>query len=86
LPLYTIAKRAGEVHHSLMKQRLMKSLKVSIEWRVIAFIITNLFLWATTGSLWQATLLALSLQGILFVTHFIWYFVRETEWHPVKDA
>ena len=61
-----------------MKQRLMKSLMVSLEWRVIAFIITNLFLWLATGAFWQSTILALGLQAILFFTHFGWYFIRES--------
>lgn len=61
-----------------MKQRLMKSLMVSLEWRAIAFFITNLFLWMMTGAFWQATAMALILQLILFVAHFGWYFVRET--------
>ncbi|HYD92987.1 MAG TPA: hypothetical protein VEB18_00805 [Candidatus Paceibacterota bacterium] len=61
-----------------MKQRLIKSMKVSLEWRAIAFLITEVFFYATTGELWHATILALSLQLILFVTHFGWYFLRET--------
>ncbi len=64
-----------------MKQRLMKSLTVSLEWRVFAFIITELFFWATTGHLWQATILAIELQLILLVAHFGWYFVRQSESH-----
>jgi len=69
-----------------MKQRLMKSLMVSIEWRVIAYIITNLFFWFITGTFWQATILALWLQLILFVAHFAWYFLREERLHLAKDA
>ncbi len=61
-----------------MKERLMKSAAVSLEWRLIAFVITGLFLWTTTGEFWKATALALALQLILFVTHFGWYFLRET--------
>lgn len=61
-----------------MKQRLMKSLMVSVEWRIIAFIITNLFLWAVTGAFWQATIMAFGLQLLLFFVHFGWYFLRET--------
>lgn len=81
-----IAQARGEVHHTFMKQRLMKSLMVSIEWRFFAFIITNIFLWAVTGALWQATVLALALQAVLFVGHFVWYFLREERLHYVKDA
>lgn len=61
-----------------MKQRLMKSLMVSLEWRVIAFLITNFFLYMVTGEFWQATAMAFVLQLVLFVAHFGWYFVRET--------
>ncbi len=62
-----------------MKQRLLKSAAVSLEWRLIAFIITELFFWATTGHFWQATILAVQLQLILLVAHFGWFFVRETK-------
>lgn len=61
-----------------MKERLMKTAAVSLEWRFIALVITELFFWYTTGELWKATVLALSLQLILFVVHFGWYFLRET--------
>ena len=61
-----------------MKQRLLKSAAVSLEWRAVAFVITNLFFWATTGHFWQATILALELQLILLVVHFGWFFLRET--------
>lgn len=81
-----IASLVTRVHHAYMKQRLMKSLMVSIEWRFFAFIITNVFLWAVTGELWQATVLALALQAVLFVAHFVWYFLREERLHYVKDA
>ncbi len=66
-----------------MKRRLMHSLIASIEWRVIAFIITELFFLTTTGKLWDATILAASLQGILFAAYFVWYFLREEPQHAV---
>src|SRR5690606_2687240 len=62
-----------------MKQKLIHSFYVSLEWRVIAFLVTNAFLWVTTGNFWQATALALTLQAILFVVHFGWYFVRQEQ-------
>ena len=61
-----------------MKERLIKSAAVSLEWRAIAFVITELFFWATTGELWKATALALALQAILFVVHFVWFYFRES--------
>ena len=61
-----------------MKERLMKSLAVSVEWRIIAFLITNVFLWLATGAFWQSTIMALSLQAVLFFAHFGWYFIRES--------
>lgn len=67
-----------------MKQRLMNSLAVSLEWRLIAFVITELFFFATTGEFWQATLLAIELQLILLVVHFFWYFLREERLHIAK--
>ena len=67
-------------YNKKMKQRLLKALEVSLEWRIIAFVITELFLWATTGELWHATMLAVGLQAVLFIAYFGWYFVRET--HP----
>ncbi len=62
-----------------MKQRLLKSVMASLEWRLIAFAITEVFFIATTGHVWQATMLALSLQAILFIGHFAWFFARETK-------
>jgi hypothetical protein len=62
-----------------MKQRVVKSLLASLEWRVIAFVITEAFFIMTTGHIWQATILALSLQAILLVGHFAWFYVRESK-------
>lgn len=67
-----------EWHDGFMKQRLIKSALVSLEWRAVAFVITELFFIATSGEIWHATLMAVGLQLILLVTHFGWYFVRET--------
>ncbi len=59
-----------------MKDKILHSLYASLEWRVIAYIVTNLFFWVTTGSFWKAAGLALILQIILFVVHTFWYFTR----------
>ncbi len=48
----------------------------SLEWRVFAFVITNIFLWITTGEFWTAAGLALMLQIILFVAYVIWHYFR----------
>lgn len=59
-----------------MANKIVNSFLVSLEWRIIAFFITEMFLWATTGHFWKATGLALMLQAILFVTYTFWYFFR----------
>jgi len=60
-----------------MIDKFFHSFYASLEWRFFAFIITNVFLWITTGSFWTATGLALVLQIILFFFHTLWYFWRE---------
>jgi hypothetical protein len=65
-----------ERYNASMKGRVMRSVMVSLEWRVFAFIITNIFLWITTGEFWTAAGLALTLQIILFVAYVIWHFLR----------
>ena len=62
-----------------MKERLLKSVAVSLEYRVFAFVVTELFLWATTGQFWQATILAFELQILLLIAHFSWYYIRESK-------
>ncbi len=59
-----------------MREKMLHSFKVSLEWRVIAFVITNIFLWATSHEFWQATGLALGLQLILLVVSFFWFYFR----------
>jgi len=59
-----------------MREKLIHSLYASAEWRIIAFIITNIFFWITTHSFWKAAGLSLLLQAILFLVHIIWYFIR----------
>ena len=59
-----------------MQERFFHALFVSIEWRIVAFVVTNIFFWFTTHSLGKATGLALFLQLILFVVYTAWYFVR----------
>lgn len=60
-----------------MTSKIVNSFLVSLEWRVIAFFITEIFLWITTGHFWAATGLALLLQAILFVAYTTWYFFRQ---------
>jgi len=64
-----------------MKQRLLHSALASLEWRAIAFVVTNAFFWATTGNFWHATILALELHLVLLIVHFAWFYVRETKAH-----
>jgi len=59
-----------------MRKKLLHSLQASIEWRLVAFVITNIFFWITTGEFWQAAGLALTLQVILFVAYVTWHFFR----------
>lgn len=59
-----------------MREKFMHTLLVSLEWRVIALVITNIFFWITTRHFWTAAGLALLLQFILFVSYLIWHFVR----------
>ena len=59
-----------------MRRQFVHSLLVSIEWRAIAFVITNIFFWVTTGEFWKAAGLALILQLILFVAYVIWHLLR----------
>jgi|GEM_PF-3407098 len=59
-----------------MREHLISSFKVSLEWRIIAFIVTYGFLLLTTGKFWTATWTSLSLQLILFIVHFVWVMLR----------
>lgn len=65
------------VWYGVMREKFVHSLMVSLEWRVIAFVITGIFLWITTGHLLTATGLALVLQIILFIAYVLWYFLRQ---------
>jgi hypothetical protein len=60
-----------------MTEKIVHSFIVALEWRIFAFVITNLFLWITTGSFWTAAGLALILQVILFFAYTLWYFWRQ---------
>jgi len=60
----------------IMRTKVINSFLVSIEWRVIAFVITNIFLWVSTGDFWKATGLALVLQLVLFIVYVAWHFYR----------
>ncbi len=59
-----------------MRKRFVRSLLASLEWRLFAFIITNIFFWVTTGHFWKAAGLALILQLILFTAYVVWHFFR----------
>lgn len=59
-----------------MREKIVHSFLVSLEWRAIAFFITGTFLWITTGHFWTATGMALALQVILFFAYVLWYFFR----------
>lgn len=59
-----------------MREKMLHTFLVSLEWRVIALVVTNIFFWLTTGSFWAAAGLALLLQVILFACYLVWHFVR----------
>jgi len=59
-----------------MREKILHSVYASLEWRAIAFVITNLFFWLTTNSFWKAAGLALGLQIVLFLVQILWHFVR----------
>ncbi len=60
-----------------MLKHIWHSILFSLEWRAIAFVITNLFFWFTTEEFWKATAMALTLQAILFIAHVVWFYFRE---------
>lgn len=60
-----------------MREKIVHSFFVSLEWRVFAFAITNIFFWITTGDFWKATGYALLLQAVLFLAYMLWYFLRQ---------
>lgn len=59
-----------------MGKQIWESILFSLEWRFYAYIITILFLWATTGHLAFAAVQALGLQVVLFIGNAIWYHTR----------
>ncbi len=59
-----------------MREKIWHALMFSLEWRLYAYAITILFLWATTGHLAFAALQALGLQIILFIAQSAWYYFR----------
>ncbi|MEK7530793.1 MAG: hypothetical protein AAB573_02900 [Patescibacteria group bacterium] len=60
-----------------MREKLVKSVLFSLEWRLYAFVITALFLWATTDELVFAAMSAFGLQIVLFIGHTTWYYFRQ---------
>jgi hypothetical protein len=64
-----------------MREKLVKSVLFSLEWRLYAYIITILFLWATTGRLAFSAVQALGLQVVLFIGNTTWYYFRQEGAH-----
>lgn len=62
--------------------RIWESLLFSLEWRLYAYVITILFLWATTGHFAIAAIQALGLQLALFIGQTIWHFLRSGGYTP----
>ena len=60
----------------MRRKKVFYSLTASIEWRVVAFLLTGLFLWASGGRFWQAAQTALGLHLILFAGHTTWLYFR----------
>lgn len=60
----------------VMRRQIVHSLLVSLEWRAIAYVITNAFFWITTGEFWKAAGYALALQVILFAAYMVWHLLR----------
>lgn len=69
-----------------MREHIIFSLKTSLEWRIIAFLITNIFFWVTTHEFWKATALAFELQAILLVVNFFWFFFKRDRYHRHADG
>lgn len=66
---------------TIVKKRLLHSVLLSLEWRAIAFVITNAFLYMMTGAFWESTIVALELQIILLFAHGLWFFLRNEREH-----
>ena len=64
-----------------MKQKIFNSIMFSLEWRLYAFVITSLFLWATTGHFAVAVTQAMGLQVVLLIGNTIWYYFRQEGAH-----
>ena len=64
-----------------MREKLVKSVLFSLEWRLYAFTITTLFFWALIGELVFALGNALALQVILFIANTTWYYFRQEGAH-----
>ena len=60
-----------------MLKHIWHSVLFSLEWRAIAFVITSAFFWFTAGEIVRATVMALTLQALLFIAHVVWFYFRE---------
>ncbi len=69
-------KHAGEWIVEPIPKKLRITLERALEWRLFAFIISGLVLYAATGRLLESTLLSILLQIFLFIGHVVWYYYR----------
>lgn len=60
-----------------MNSNLLKSIWLSLEWRVLAFTITFSFFALSGYQFWEATNRAVLLQLILFVVQVVWIYQRK---------
>ena len=69
--------------HIYMLKKVLRSFYISLEWRILAFIITNAFFWITTRHFWTAAGLTVLLQSVLFVSYTIWHLFRHELHKPL---
>jgi hypothetical protein len=67
---------AVRVYATRMREKIVRTFMKSLEWRVIALVVTNIFFWITTRHFWTAAGLAFLLQVILFACYLVWHFMR----------
>lgn len=73
-------------NYTYMREKIFHSIMFSLEWRLYAYIITILFLWASTGQLAFAAVQALGLQIVLLIGNATWYYFRQDGHSYTLDA